>query len=524
MPVACPIEGQKCRIVVNVPKELWPAITVKLNGTLLPLKLDAAAMKAFLEWPPCNPGNYELTLECGDIRERRAIKVLPQHFSEVDLNTIVSDLQDRMPQLVASQLKECGALVDTNLVLDQEPSIEQEFGRLSRALNGTKQKLGLLQLLPIIQRDCYHILVPQCELKKANQTRKPDISKLATAMAMPGNIYPSGALKFMFDVTVERSYETYENRLVKAYVQAIQSQLSRLQVRVEEQKVPPAFAAELESIVSEYRLACNRAAFLREVRQPFASGVRVTMVLLKNTAYRAVFEGYLALYRQASIRLDEPALESPLANFPRLYERWANLAVVNALLQVCIDTGFRCVSHPWVQRDGLGLYLPVMPVGEASLKFSCPSTGRTIIVVPWKPDNAVGIQGTSELPPALAIAIYSPEKSPVVLLFTAKYHVAAVAKQATKKTMTRMKALSQVKVEVEPLSGIQPRPEDIQELLKGMQGGKTTDGVREIQYAAILFPGQRKQIAPDLEALPARPAAREALEQSIYDELMRYLD
>ena len=40
------------------------------------------------------------------------------------------------------------------------------------------------------------------------------------------------------------------------------------------------------------------------------------MVLLKNPAYRAVFEDFLALHKLSSVRLEEPTLNAPLNNFP----------------------------------------------------------------------------------------------------------------------------------------------------------------------------------------------------------------
>ncbi len=200
-----PVEGHKCGIALAIPKELWPQITLKLDTATLPLQFDQATSSAYAEWPASAPGYYELTLACGDIHERLTIKVLPQYFRESDLLAIVQDLEDRMPKLVSTQLQECGGLVGENLVQDQEPTIEQEFVRLRRAVAGTKEKLGVLQLLPMIQRDCYQVLVPRHELRKANQARKPDISKLPMAIAMPGNIFPSGALKQMYDMTVERS-------------------------------------------------------------------------------------------------------------------------------------------------------------------------------------------------------------------------------------------------------------------------------------------------------------------------------
>lgn len=527
--IHAPVEGRKCGIALAIPKELWPLVSLKLDTKPLPLQFNAVTISAYAEWPPCGPGYYEISLACGDIHERLNVKVLPQYFSESDFIAIVQDLEEKMPKLISSQLQECGGLVGENLVQDQEPTIEQEFVRLRRAVAGTKERLGVLQLLPMIQRDCYQVLVPRHELRKANQARKPDISKLPRAIAMPGNIFPSGALKQMYDMTVERSFETHENRLVKAYVQALQSQMSRLQGRLEAEATAPAIAHELDLLLSEFRLACTRASFLREVRQPFVSAGRVTMVLLKNPAYRAILEGYLALFKQSPIRLEEPALSAPLSNFPHLYQRWANLIVVSVLLQVCAELDYQCVGHPWIKRDNSGLVIPVMKEGEAGIKLSSPTTGRVVCVVPWKTNSgsANPLGNGTELPPALAIAIYTPERSPVVLLYDAKYQVAeegtnqAVSKKTNSKTNTKIKAIK--KDTPVNIRGIAPMKEDIDELLRGMEQGRTPDGGREIQYAAILYPGLRKQITPELEVLSARPSDREALEQSIFDVLRLYL-
>jgi hypothetical protein len=494
-----PVEGQRCEIGINVPRELWPFLSLTLDAKPLPLRLDDLAL-AYAEWPACPPGHYELSLICDDINEIRTIAVMPQYFSENDLQYIVYDLSQRLPNFIAAALQESGGLSGINLKLPTEPSIEMEFARLNRAVNGTKDKLGILQLLPIIQRECHQILVPRNELKKANQTRKPDISKLPQAMAMAGNLYSNGALKQMYDVTVERSFETYENRLVKAYVQALQSQMLRLQSRMEAVKPKHALAKELETLLSEFRLACTRAQFLREVRQPFESAGRVTMVLLKNEAYRAIFEGYLSLYKVSAIRLAEPALNNPLSAFPYLYVRWVNLTVISVLLQICLELGYKCVSHPWIKQDHQGLFIPVMSEGEAGVKLSCPRTKNVVSIFSWKSAikknaTAPGVKGQA---PALAVAIYHEEKLPIVLLFDPKYAVSTG-------------------------KAVEPLKEDVEELLHGMEQSMTPDGVREIRYAALLYPGLRKQLAPDLEALTARPANEEALRKSVYKVLKKYL-
>lgn len=513
--IPCPVDGRKCGIAIDVARDLGPTMSLKLGTVLLPVRQDAA-MCPHSEWPACGPGYYHLSLECGDISEHRAILVLPRHFSAIEVNSITDELIE-LPKSIALQLQNCGGLLGTNLALNHELSIDQEFFKLRRAVTGTKERLGMLQILPIIQRDCYQVLVPRNEIRDADKVRRPDILKLHQAVSMPGNVLAIQTLKRMFDVTFARSFDTYENRLVKAYVQALQSQMWRLHARLESEPAPPAIATDLEALISEFRLACTRATFLKKVRLPFISAEHVTMVLLKNPAYRAVLEGYLALYKQSSVRLEEPALKTPLNKFPVLYQLWANLKVVSVALQVCTELGYRCVSHAWVKTDNKGIFIGAMNYGEAAIQLSCPTTGRVVALAPWKENSGSDniLTTNQEVPPPLSIVILTPEEPPVVLLFDPKYN-AESDNQAVAKTSAETNKM------VETCSAIEPMKEDVDQLLQRMEQ-MTADGVREIRYAAILYPGQRKQIAPDLEALPARPSDGEALQKNVFDVLRRYL-
>jgi hypothetical protein len=338
-------------------------------------------------------------------------------------------------------------------------------------------------------------------------------------MSMPGNLSSGGYLLQMFDLTVERSYETYENRLVKAYVQALQSQLLRLLSRLESEQAPPPITRAIQDLFGEFRLTCSRTAFLTQVKLPFISAGRITMVLLKQPAYRAVLEDYLALYRRAPVRLEEPALDTPLNSFPYLYQLWANLKVVKVMLQVCAEAGYRCMDHQWVKRDSNGFHFGVMKDCSTAIELSCPKTGKTVKLIPWSPASGqVATNHRKDMPPAVAVCVYSGGTPPVVLVFDPKYKVVGESpeKAVTKPTTGKAKT-------AEALSSIEPLPEHIDELRSCTEAVTTQGGVREIQYAAILYPGLRKQIAPGLEALPARPEDGEAMEKHIGDVLRRYL-
>jgi hypothetical protein len=519
--IASPDEGRTCGIAIDIPRELWPSISLTLAEVALPLHFDETAMHAYSEWPACGPGRYELSLVCGLIRERRTITVMPHYFNESEIGAIIHDLTDQLPKTIASSLQECGALLDANLALDHGTTIQQDLLKLRRALKGSKERLGLLQILPVIQRQPHQVLVTRHEVRDTEKARRPDIAKLPSAISMPGNFSASGALNQMFDITVETSFDTYENSLVKAYVTAMQSQIARLQGRLKSEPAPPAVAAELEVLSSELRLACTRASFLRQVKKPFVSADRVTMVLLKNSAYRAIWEDYLALYKRSTVRLDEPALNDPMNNFPSLYQRWVNLKVVSVMLRVSAELGFQCISLPWVKKDHTGLFIHAVHDFEDAIGLFCPRTGRTIKLIPWRTDNESS-KSEHDLPQTVAIAIYAPERPPVVLVFDAKYRVAAEGAGKTGGKKTRAKKATK-KQQEDTLETVEPMKEDVDELLYCMEKLKTPGGVREIQYAAILYPGPAKQIAPDLEALTARPLDSESLQRHVYGLLRRYL-
>jgi hypothetical protein len=64
------------------------------------------------------------------------------------------------------------------------------------------------------------------------------------------------------------------------------------------------------------------------------------MVLLKRPDYRAALEGVLEFRRRWLVRLDEPAVETPLENLPFLYQTWGALEAIALLLELAADAGY----------------------------------------------------------------------------------------------------------------------------------------------------------------------------------------
>ncbi len=506
-----PVEGIKCFIGIDVPQKSWSDISLKIGTRSLEVFFDKKKKLAYCEWPACGPGQYELYLACRDYRERRKITLMPRYFTEGDLSCMLEELKETLPRSIAILLNECGADLGS---LEQKPSLEDEFLQLRRALSGTEDRLGLLQILPIIERECNHILIPRTELRDSNQLRRPDISKLPGIMSMPGNVLTEDIVFRMYDMTVERSFDTYENRLVKAYVQALRGRLSRLQDSMDQ--LPPSVVQEVETLISEFNLASARASFLRQVKLPTVFTGRVTMVLLKNPAYRIVFEDYIALNQQSSITLEEAALSDPLNQFPFLYELWANLRVLNAMLQVCAELGFDCVSHNWVKKYSKGLFVQVTNDERAAIELISPISGKRVSLMSWIPDSGNEVLGDTpnrERLVALAVMIDSPGEKSQLLVFDPEYRV--TSKDAGNET-------SEAEIG-EARSTVELMEEDVADLIRWVELAKTSDSDRTIPYSAALYPGPRLKLSPEVEALTAVPSDGDGLRKVLCDVLRKYL-
>lgn len=511
--IPLPVEGSNCCIAVDVPKENWSDISLQCGIHKLEVLFDRDF--AYCHWPICGPGHYELYLVCRDYRERRKVTLMPRYFTEREISSMLEDLTEILPKSIASQLIESGVHLGT---LEQKPTVEDEYLELRRAIAGTDDRLGLLQILPVIQRECHHVLTTRTELRDSNQLRRPDISKLPGIMAMPGNVLSPDLVFQMYDMTVERSFDTYENRLVKAYVEALRGRLSRLQDKKDQ--VPPSVAAEIETLVNDFNLACVRATFLRQVRLPTVFTGRVTMVLLKNPTYRIIFEDYLALNKQSSVILEEAALNDPLNQFPFLYELWINLTVLNAMLQVCVEAGFRCVSHKWIKKYKRGIFIQMTNDEKAAIEFMCPDTGRQAALVPWRPDHGNEIledTANRERLIALALLIDTPGKQPQILVFDPEYRVGAKGIDEAKEKIGADAETEKARSHIEPMK------EDVADLLRWVDLSKTSESARAMPYAAILYPGPGLRFSSEVEALTAVPSQRDALQKAVSGVLRSYL-
>jgi len=499
---ATPIEGQKCQIDIHLPAEYFNATSLKLSNVTLPIRLEQTTLGPRMRavWPSCGPGNYELALICGQFNETRPITIMPRQFTEAEYRRVLYELTELLPESIATHIQNSGGPSIASLEPDATTNPEQEYFKLRNAITGTKERPGVLQFLPAIQRDCHQVLLTRHVLAKASKARRPDIAAMVNAFSLPDNMTERGTIKNVFDTSVERSFNTYENRLVKAYLQAVHSRMSRLQAALESKPSP--IAKNLEALFVSFRQARSRATFLSEVKTPFVSLSHITMVLLKKPAYRAVLEGYLELLKQSAVRLEEQALNTPLNEFPYLYKVWGTLKVINVLLQLCGESGYRCVSHGILDRDKWGPFVQLVADGKAAVEMVHPG-GMRIKLVPMKTDvTSASIPGAHpEQRPFLAIEIFTPGKQPSVIFFDTKYKVGVEGSE---------NAIS-----------IDTMKEDILKMLISLNTTRSAEEALYVQYAAILYPGLRNTFSPQVEALPAHPSGGTTLENIIHDVLLR---
>ncbi len=519
--IPSPIEGRKCGIAINVPKELRPSISLTLAGVYLPL-FDNESL-AYSQWPPCGPGHYELFLACNGISESRTVTVLPTHFEEEDFNLVFQELTDVLPAMLTNRLIACGAQISPPPARDQMSIEEEEFVKLRDAIMGTKERLGMMQILAILQRDCVKILIPKLEVRSVEKVRRPDISRLPQAMSMPGNVLSSSRLYQMYDTTVDQSFEAYENRLVKAYALALRSRLSRLQARLKAMTPPPAMTTEVDNLANEFHLAYMRATFLRSIRNASITSVRITMVLLKNPAYRAVLQGYLGLSQQAAVNIEEPALAAPLNNFPYLYQRWAGFKLLNALLQVCSEKGYRCTNHHWVRSFNKNTTIQVLNDGRPAVQLWSDRAGLLVSYVPWSPLGAAAL-GAPHPPTGVAIFLEAPGQIGKAMLFDPKYWVdAKPLPESTAKPVKRKTKRTIADEYNRKRSALDPLQTDVNEILQFKQQIRGVENASEIIYSSIMYPGLRKPVTNDIEALPAHPCDGESLHKTLVEVLRRLI-
>jgi predicted component of viral defense system (DUF524 family) len=379
------------------------------------------------------------------------------------------------------------------------------------AIDGDVSTSGLARIVPEIATDPHKMLLKEEPWVKRHRARRPAPSRLAAAYARHGNLDDNLLPRRIADQRVLNTFDVYENRLLKLFVERVHTRCRRVQLVA---AVGKNSAAAEEAVELRHRLesALREAPFLRTVTTPAYGPSQMSMVLLRRPEYRSMMAAYQRFQRHVTVWLDEAVLEAPLADVPSLYELWGTLRVAQALVLAAADSGFEVEENELVRRRSNELRLVSR---GAVVRLRHPVTGVEVVFreQPTYGLRAAGLHSvTFQQIPDIAIEISRPGRPRAVHIFDPKYKVATPAGQVAEGDETE---------EVFPGG---PKKVDIDKMHAYRDAIRRRDSSRAVVYAAILYPGETRTFADGLEAVQCRPNAAEALDDHLQARLSTWLN
>jgi hypothetical protein len=506
-PSGAPIPGLEewvdGEIEVRVRRTEVQLLRLYLNGErlLFGVRFDADGNERIVaDWKRRGAGNYLIDLkrldQGGALRdvESKRIQVWPRKISRGAFGTLLSETESLLPAKIAIALKRYGGLAGVELLSPSETTLAQEQERLRQAVEGGRERMGLLDVLNDLAKNPYRRLRSIDVWSPIHAARHPDATHLSQAMRRPGNLDVTGLPQRVLDRRVEHTSDVYENRVVRSYVLEVEQRLRRL-----ERALAPRATGE-ENGDSAHQACSERLKLLEAAHVECAAvneavgsiheGIRVSMVMARRPAYRAVFKGLEDLRRSLSVRLDDPGIEAPLENLPWLYQVWTTLIVVFSLMEYAGSIRFEMTSCSMVEHQPDGVFVRVLPRGSPVLELMSRGNGTRILVIPersyYREGDLVSVSYLQR--PDLAIEIRPTDAPPSVLVFDAKY-----------------------KLDSEADGTLRPQPQDtdIKTMHAYSDAIRTRDHVQVVKHAAILYPGAHFAYGASIEALPALPGESE---------------
>lgn len=496
--IAGPGEWMEAQVEVHLDNlQDWVRISlIRQTTEELPLSLShfKGQIRVLARWPRSDTGHYRLTLLFDEtVLEERIITIQPGKISPAAYKQLLEDLEIHLPASIVLGLQRNAAFSGIKILSPGESTLATELARLSRAINGNTEQMGLVQVLNELAINPHKILATIELWVPQKQARRPHPSRLTQAMSRPYNLDKHGTPIGLLDTRVEHSVDVYENRLVKAYVRQVSLRLRRLK-RLLENTSAKDLLEEIQRLLALLDSAERNATFLSRVTLPAALLTQSTMVLLKRPAYQAALQGYLEFQKSPGTYIAEPKLERPLENLPFLYQAWGTLKVFRVLLEVAGASGYEIKSQRLAERSMNGIFVRLLPDGKPALVLQQLTTGTVIKVIPERIYAKQGeIQSISFLQrPDIAIEIFPRQGSPSVYLFDPKY-----------------------KLHGQDEGDGKPKKEDIDKMHTYRDALRDSEQKQVVRYAAILYPGPSQHYGHGIEALQAIPGSEISLEEQL---------
>lgn len=121
--------------------------------------------------------------------------------------------------------------------------------------------------------------------------------------------------------------------------------------------------------------------------------------------------------------IDNPDINTPLENLPKLYQIWGTLWVIIVLLEVANKEGYKVEHQSLVGKDKTGIFVRVFPNGQPAIILTHPQNHTKIKLIPERTYSKTGnLCSTSvTLRPDIALEIEFPDNSYKIYLFDPKY-------------------------------------------------------------------------------------------------------
>jgi hypothetical protein len=498
-PIKLPQEWTEAFVEMHINPDDWDDARLIVNGSPAPLTLRrfGGRVRVIASWPRANAGSYILRTELGANVATQQVTILPGKLTRESFETLLADLETRLPASVAIGLQRAGGLAGLKILSPEDSTVAQELARLWRAVQGSATRRGLAAVLRELAEDPHQILRPDEVWTRTELARRPHPARLMHAVSAHPNLRLGEVPDRIIDQRVDTTVDVYENRLVRLYHDQVAQRLGRLQRQPEVRK-SNSLGDEMNEIRAELASARRDAAFLDDVATTAHVPVQVTMVLLKRPAYHAAFEGYLELHRRISVFLDDPRLDLPLENFPALYQLWGTLSTCNVLLDVAARFGYRLEQQHLVRRVGTDVFVQAVPAGRLALRLVHPDHDT---VVTLTPERSYGASGTirsisfSQVPD-ISITVESPGERPRLLLLDPKYKLDSESEAALE-------------------TGGRPKKVDIDKMHAYRDAIQDTDGRHVVSAACTIYPGPTVRYADGIAALQGDPSQSQMLEVEI---------
>jgi hypothetical protein len=487
-----PMEWETTHLQINVDSIGWEELEVTFQNQPLELYLKKMAGKVAVmaDLPRLNTGTYQLRLWYRGETEECKFTVLPRKISESAYYQLIEDLNQNLPLDIVISLNRMAGFGAIGMATNyQARTLAQELERFKRALNGTKDRLGLLDVVRLLQENHHQVLSQRHEWTPRERVRMPHPAKLHHAFTRPMNIEGNKPIK-VIDSKIEHTVDTYENRLVKLFVHQVETGLKQAITKLTLLRKDESVRI-VQDLLDSLQKAVRRASFLKNVTLPQHFIAQSTMVLLKVPAYRATLEGYIELQRIPIIEANIPAMDAPLENIPFLYQYWATLQVYSSLLKVGNELGYSVKQQKLVSKNRNHLVVQVFKSGDASLILEHPQYHSRITFFTEKTYSRFGGEMRSvSFPqiPDISIEVESGSERKVII-FDPKYKLDS----------------EEWNDENDEVGKGKPKKVDIDKMHAYRDSIRDCDGRLVVTFATILYPGRTVHYFNGLAAINAYP-------------------